>query len=206
MPSLIRYSLSSDEERTERLKARALAMSRDVTTPSPSDWLVQPGRGVLSEFEYRPRAIRSRSTKWFSVGKGYDFITSDISEKDAFVHIAELRQPTIRIHLGAERDRSKEIANEAELKFTLLADRWKKETSHLSLAVQQAMHPAYQQIIGMGMQAVPLILRELEKKPAHWFWALAAITGENPVPSEHAGKITEMTKDWISWGQERGYC
>ena len=42
------------------------------------------------------------------------------------------------------------------------------------------MHPAYQQIIGMGADAVPFILLEMEEHGGYWFWALSAITGQNP--------------------------
>ena len=63
-----------------------------------------------------------------------------------------------------------------------------------------AMHPAYQQIIGMGTPALPLIFQELQREPDHWFWALGAITGENPVPEEDAGDLDAMTDAWLSWG------
>ena len=66
------------------------------------------------------------------------------------------------------------------------------------------MHPAYQRIIGMGRRAVPLLLGELEKKPGHWFWALNAIAGENPVPAEAEGKLGDMAQAWLGWGRERG--
>ena len=36
---------------------------------------------------------------------------------------------------------------------------------------------------------VPLILSELEKEPDLWFWALEAITDENPVSESDAGDI-----------------
>jgi hypothetical protein len=37
-------------------------------------------------------------------------------------------------------------------------------------------HPAYQQIIGLGKEALPLLFGELRRAPDHWFWALRAIT------------------------------
>ena len=67
------------------------------------------------------------------------------------------------------------------------------------------MHPAYQQIIGMGEEALPLILEELSRRPGHWFWALKAITGEDPVPAEHAGEVPEMTRAWLEWGRQHDY-
>ena len=66
-------------------------------------------------------------------------------------------------------------------------------------------HPAYQQIVGMGDKAIPLILRELEQAPDHWFWALKAITGVNPVPREERADIKAMAKHWLEWGREEGY-
>jgi len=67
------------------------------------------------------------------------------------------------------------------------------------------MHPAYQQIIGMGNPVVPLLLSELETTPDHWFWALNAITGADPVPEADRGIMEKMTKAWLKWGAEHGY-
>jgi len=57
-------------------------------------------------------------------------------------------------------------------KFHDLKHKWEKETSHLSATTQIAMHPAYQKIIGMGKDVLPLIMQELALRPNHWFWAL----------------------------------
>jgi hypothetical protein len=67
-----------------------------------------------------------------------------------------------------------------------------------------AMHPAYQEIIGMGRDALPLILFELERKVDHWFWALRSITGIDPVRPEHRGDLNAMAADWIRWGSNQG--
>ena len=65
--------------------------------------------------------------------------------------------------------------------------------------------PSYQRIIGLGPSAIPLILRELENEPGHWFWALAALTGENPAAQGTAGNVDAMREAWLQWGRERGY-
>jgi hypothetical protein len=83
--------------------------------------------------------------------------------------------------------------------FARLCDEWKNETGLLSFSHQIAMHPAYQRIIGMGIDALPLILGDLQKQPHHWFWALRAITGIDPVPDDSKGNIGEMTAGWIRW-------
>jgi hypothetical protein len=84
-----------------------------------------------------------------------------------------------------------------------LAD-WKEQSRYLSNTAQMAMLRPYQQIIGMGMAAVPLILRELQREPDQWFWALECITEENPVPPQDAGRVRAMANAWLRWGIERG--
>ncbi len=58
------------------------------------------------------------------------------------------------------------------------------------------MHPAYQQIIGLGKQAIPFLLRELDQKSGRWFWALKSITREDPV-LQHRRNTQEMIKAWL---------
>jgi len=89
-------------------------------------------------------------------------------------------------------------------RFQTLAATWREECAHLSSVRETVLHPAYQQIIGMGRDALPFLLRELERQPDHWFWALWAITQENPVPSEHRGRIRDMARDWLEWGRQKG--
>lgn len=65
--------------------------------------------------------------------------------------------------------------------------------------------PIYQSIINLGRRAVPLLLGELSRNPSHWFPALHAITGANPVQPEDEGKLKRMVSAWSKWGKERGY-
>jgi len=90
-------------------------------------------------------------------------------------------------------------------RFGRLAERWKSERGPTSSITQMAMHPAYQEIIGMGSAAIPFLLRELAQAPDHWFWALKSITGIDPVPKEHRGNLAAMTQDWLTWGRVQGY-
>jgi hypothetical protein len=89
-------------------------------------------------------------------------------------------------------------------RFQQLAAEWKAQSRHLSNTAQMAMLRPYQKIIGMGWEAVPLILEELQREPDQWFWALEAITDESPVPPESAGKVRLMAQAWIDWGKSRG--
>jgi len=56
----------------------------------------------------------------------------------------------------------------------------------------------------MGPKAVPLIFAELQHEPDHWFWALEAITGENPVPKRSVGDIEASARAWVEWGRRSG--
>lgn len=89
-------------------------------------------------------------------------------------------------------------------RFQRLAKAWRDECAHLSSMREMALHPAYQQIIGMGLNALPFIFAELEREPNHWFWALRAITGEDPVVPDHRGSIRRMAQDWLQWAKKRG--
>jgi hypothetical protein len=94
---------------------------------------------------------------------------------------------------------------EREQRFANLVATWKRERGPHSSSARLAEHPAYQQIIEMGPEVVPLLLRELEREPDHWFRALHALTGADPAPSESRGKVREMAKAWLRWGREQGY-
>ncbi len=92
-----------------------------------------------------------------------------------------------------------------ERTFYRLANEWQAETRHLPSAEQVAAHPAYQEIVAMRDEAVPYILQELAKRPAHWFRALHEITGANPVPEASRGNVQAMAGAWIQWGHGQGY-
>jgi len=93
-----------------------------------------------------------------------------------------------------------------EERFVRLASEWKKDTCLSSKIRDKVAHLAYQKIIGMGPAAIPFILKDLQENgPNHWFWALHAITEENPVPQDHPGDIVAMTEAWLQWGRTKGY-
>lgn len=91
------------------------------------------------------------------------------------------------------------------IRFHRLKEKWEAETAFFSSVSDIVMHPAYQQIIGMGPAAIPFILREMSVKQGQWFWALKSITNEDPVKSEHRGIVAEMSRAWLQWGKKRGF-
>ena len=100
---------------------------------------------------------------------------------------------------------SKPSTNDLKDQFDELVHIWKQERGPTSSVSQMAMHPSYQRIIGMGSEVIPFILDEMRREPDHWFWALRAITGQNPVRNEYRGNLPLMTHDWLEWAREQGF-
>jgi hypothetical protein len=92
-----------------------------------------------------------------------------------------------------------------EQEFNRLVETWLSETRRTSSTTEMAMHPAYQQIIGMGSPAIPFIINKMESGGGRWFWALKAITRNDPIPAEKRGETKEMVRIWKEWLQVNGY-
>ncbi|MGI8576271.1 MAG: hypothetical protein ACR2MA_13325 [Egibacteraceae bacterium] len=86
--------------------------------------------------------------------------------------------------------------------FEQFAQRWQHETLLESMVHRIAMHPDYQRIIGLGPDVVPLILDQMAERPGHWFWALFALTGEDP--ARDTTTIEDATEAWLAWAWARG--
>ena len=90
-------------------------------------------------------------------------------------------------------------------RFRSLTQQWRTETQWLSSSTQIAMNPAYQAIIGMGAEALPMILEDLRQNSGHWYWALKAISNEDPVVPGDRGSIKKMKVAWLQWGEIKGF-
>ena len=91
--------------------------------------------------------------------------------------------------------------------FIELAQKWLADTATHSNPTIISRHPAYPQIVALGNDAIPLILKEISQKRnrPHWFQALHDITGETPAPEETWGKVDEVTAAWLNWGRGQGH-
>ncbi len=103
-------------------------------------------------------------------------------------------------------NKNAEISPEIVDKFYALASDWEEDVAGQSSTAQMSQHPAYQEIISMGTQILPLLLSELKKNPVYWLSALSVITGENPIKPEQRGRIKQMASAWIEWGRNQGYA
>ncbi len=88
--------------------------------------------------------------------------------------------------------------------FQEFVSQWKADTMFLSSINDMVTHPAYLRIIGMGKDSLPLLLAELRREPDHWFVALQAITGVNPIPGSLRGDVAQMTHAWLTWAEQQG--
>ena len=123
--------------------------------------------------------------------------------RDLFVMPTSLARHMIL--LGARDSDDSQVAHSYAERFERLARSWKESIGPTSSIHKMSMHSSYQQIIAMGYSAVSLILEDLQREPNHWFWALRAITGADPVQIENQGNIREMANDWLTWGRSHGY-
>jgi hypothetical protein len=94
-------------------------------------------------------------------------------------------------------------ADELRATFEYLAAKWRAETAMEPLQGRKAMNFAYQCIIGMGRDAVPLILESLSAELDDWFWALTAIAHENIAADTHT--MAEAAEAWLQWGKANRY-
>jgi hypothetical protein len=90
-------------------------------------------------------------------------------------------------------------------RFNRLANAWEQATGNLSSMKAASEHPAYQEIISLGRDVVPYLLRDLQENERHWFIALRTITGADPIPKAAAGNVPKMIEAWLQWGKENGY-
>src|SRR5438094_1800233 len=110
------------------------------------------------------------------------------------------------VHFPSRAAPTIEAAAEASLKreFAALAGEWRRGAGIYSLEEQQAMHPAYQAIIALGPDVVPLVLEDLRRTHDLWFWALRYLNHRMDVAAD-AGTHDDKVAAWLAWGIDRGY-
>ena len=94
------------------------------------------------------------------------------------------------------------VKNIEDFQFHL--DIWKRETAHLASLGRMFAHPSYLRIIALASrhrEVLRALLLELQSDPDHWFSALTAITGEDPVMPD--SNFDESVDKWIEWGKSR---
>jgi hypothetical protein len=175
------FEAAQRSSRTEYAPPRTVGDSTTLAWSFPSSGVAECGMQCCPGERYQPEQFRGRTVPL-------------LPEPDADWQFFSSPFLVTRIH-----DRV------VEARFRSLADTWKQATSHLSNIKRKSMHPAYQEIIGMGMAVVESVLCDLKQSHADWFWALTAITGDNPIPEDARGDVAQMTEAWLKWGRAKGY-
>lgn len=127
-------------------------------------------------------------------------------------HHRRLRVRALLRHMAEARQlaTSTAVIDDAllEARFKEQADKWSRETEHLSSPTQMMMHPSYQAILGMAVghekEVIRLMLLDLRDRRRPWFWALSYLTGDNPIKSSEAGRLDKMIRAWVEWGKLKG--
>ncbi len=85
------------------------------------------------------------------------------------------------------------------IRFNLSVSMYESQTAMISGDTSDNHY--YQAIIDEGAAVLPLIYENLRSKNnlVHWYPALRAITGANPVPLDDRGFVKKMDAHWINW-------
>ncbi|MEI6622372.1 MAG: hypothetical protein WCP28_10740 [Actinomycetes bacterium] len=86
--------------------------------------------------------------------------------------------------------------------FVALAHQWRSATCGGARAWDSYTHLTYQKIIGLGPQALPLLLRDSKENPMDWLWALVAIVGQDIAAGVET--IEEAARTWRMWAVHEG--
>lgn len=144
----------------------------------------------------RTTARRKRQPSWELVPQR---VVEPRFEVNAEVFLAD----AFREAIAEVTKRRREKAIGLEARFFGLVREWQSRISWTSSLTEVVLDDAYQQIIGMGQPATTWILEELEREPAQWFWALHAISGEDP--AEGLEDFEAAKQAWLDWGRARGH-
>ena len=124
---------------------------------------------------------------------------NEIGDEDAPYHVAA------KFGTTPTANHNYVFAQQESVMFSRLAEQWREERGITSSISDMIVCPSYLKIIGMGQNALPLILEQIKREgddPDHWFTALEAITGEDPVSKDAYGDTVKMAAAWLSWADE----
>jgi hypothetical protein len=162
--------------------------------------LVENEKAISQKWEslfHHPKRFQTRADEY-------------VSEKlPSMVHGKFVRSKTGYLIVGGKRlvlVGAPETTNDLADEFQNLANQWKRDTLAISSVSEIVMHPAYQRIMSMGKQALPLILQQLRRELDHWFYALEFIAGtDGKDVAKGADTLEDARSAWLEWGYRHGY-
>lgn len=158
-----------------------------------------PTIAISKDYDFEPVIAQAAYNKWFFQN----------SQSSAANQYEALEFSDIGIIVNEQLEIfGHEIALDDDARFKLLIESWHDERGATSSITDMILCPSYSKIIGMGPRAINLILGQLVSEgddPDHWFFALQALTGANPVPQNIEGNLLEMSRAWLLWARVQGY-
>lgn len=109
----------------------------------------------------------------------------------------------IRWGIAFRKYSTQSVISEEERKFNKLASKWKSETAGTSSPLKIRMNRNYQKIISEGRPMIKYILRDLQREPRDWFWALEVLVTEEENPTTEEMGFNDSVEAWIAWGRDR---
>jgi hypothetical protein len=113
-----------------------------------------------------------------------------------------------RIILGSSFDvdaveHTEDAKRTVESEFNKLAREWSGAVGNVSSLTAMAEHPKYREIINLGWDVVPFLLRDLQRNRRFWLPALTKITTVQPYDPRDTGNSKRMINAWIEWGKKK---
>jgi hypothetical protein len=160
-------------------------------------------------FEEPPPSIRGGQKLEMSVSVKFKSIDRSPTFPRARVVVNASVQGWLLVGSNAPSGRTVDTVVEEQLTVEAAVQKnfteWMDAIAVSSDATVMVSHPAYKRIVALGQDAVPVILRSLQKKPNLLAWALFEITKANPVQPKDYGKIDKITRAWLKWGRKNKY-
>lgn len=126
----------------------------------------------------------------------------EADEKNVTCGVAERDKVDILEFVPISEATPEQKVEEIRDQFAMWAKVWRNETRNISNVREVIGHYAYRRIIEMGPAVVPFILKELERAPDFWFYALRKLTTANPVRQKYAGNVKKMREAWLIWARK----
>lgn len=92
-----------------------------------------------------------------------------------------------------------------EEQFNSIYEKWLHDTRFLSGGFDKS--PYYKQLVEMGPEIIPFLLREIPKERGFPDLVLRGIVGKDGpvIPEEQRGRMKYIFNAWLDWGKEKGY-
>lgn len=105
--------------------------------------------------------------------------------------------------VAATVEQAEDVKDRVENEFNRLAREWSASVGNISSLTAMVGHPKYREVVKLGWDVVPFLLRDLQQNKRFWLPALAEITTIRPYDPRDVGNSKRMTDSWIKWGKKK---